>query len=383
MSSSVLAKSPDGIYDGRGAWIYDFVAEGQTCPSNSDIAGIGVVISSVLCSLYTALASILLAGLDARYGKSTTRYARCRHLLVTSVTVLADAQAFMGLALLTAAYLNLTQYQNANASVLDFQDAHFTLAGREFDDALSPTSSHLASLLVLSLDRYKMTTLIRVGVIISFAVFLTITIDVSEYAFEPAFIMMERVLIDYLHFSKGSENILEYFAPPMAMAWIFWISVAQLLEPWKDCWLRKPARLRRQRYWQLARLAKAVIRFLVFGHPLAVLLLQVCFAGVSVACALLQKFTPAPSPTTSDIAKGVGQWCSLNNAQDNAWGFGQTSALIVLIIPVYSTVHEFLDSNRERHAHPEQELEEAKICKCLWQTSTTSTASSHGQNSIV
>lgn len=60
--------------------------------------------------------------------RALARYTRCRLLLATAVTVLADAQAFIGIVLLMSVYINLPQVEMSNASLLDFQDNYFTLA---------------------------------------------------------------------------------------------------------------------------------------------------------------------------------------------------------------------------------------------------------------
>lgn len=190
----------------------------------------------------------------------------------------------------------------------------------------------MAALHVLSVDTSKTTTIIRVFVIGIFAVFLTITIDLSRYCFQPGFILMEKVLVHGLGMTQSTENVLEYVVPPIIMFWVFWISIAQLLKPMRDWilklwpeylrypfsrplnWLRDK-KLGLKRYGQVTRPIKAIAHFSVFAHPLVILLVQVVFAGISVTCALYQKFTSAPEPTALDIVKGVGLWCSLNNPQ--------------------------------------------------------------------
>lgn len=137
-----------GDWDGRGPWIYSYVPPGFECLTNSDIAGIGVVLSAIIASLWTTFASLLVASLDLRYMQSTiftarrclqcseqrfksatlVQYARYRLLLSTTVVVLADAQVFTGFAMLLSAFINLSQVQMSNASLLDFQDQSFTLA---------------------------------------------------------------------------------------------------------------------------------------------------------------------------------------------------------------------------------------------------------------
>lgn len=143
---------------------------------------------------------------------------------------------------------------------------------------------------------------------------------------------MERVLVYGLHMTKGAENVLEFLTPPIIMFWVFFVSIAQLLEPMRawisNLWpgiLRYPfspllnwlrdKKLGAKRYRRITGPIKTAIHFAVFTHPLVVLIIQVVFAGISVTCALLQKFTTAPIPTASDIAKGVEAWCSLNNPQ--------------------------------------------------------------------
>ena len=79
------------------------------------------------------------------------------------------------------------------------------------------------------------------------------------------------------------------------------------------------------------------------SSPFVVFIIQLCSAIVSITFLLLQKLTNAPEPSMEDKnLRGVAQWCVLNNTTDNAWGFGQSCAMILLLLPIYAAVGEYL-----------------------------------------
>jgi hypothetical protein len=339
----------------------------------------------VIASIWTTAASIIAAIIDGMLGYSTIippgmqrrlfpalsddrlnereRLEFWQKISSLSIRVLADTQAFMGLSLITCAYINIPAAADSTG-VLGYQDAHFTLA--VYLACLS-SSSHVASLLVMrdQIDTHRTTTLIRVVVMSIFALLLTITIDLSSYAFQPFFVGLERLLIWKMHVPETAEWILEYALPPMVMIYIFWISITQLLFSrtylhhhalhllWRKLrrftigfaldWLKSERRLGIERYDSIVSPVKTLIRFCVFSHPMVIFLLQIAFAVISLVFALCQKFTQAPVPTETERAQGI-KWCSLSNYQENGWNYGQSAAIILLLIPLYSTFHEYYGS---------------------------------------
>jgi len=212
------------------------------------------------------------------------------------------------------------------------------------------------------IDRRRTVTTLRIIVIVLFGTLLTVTIDLSEYAFLPLFLVMEKVLINIMPMPRSVEYNLEYAAPPIVMFYIFWVSVSQLVKTlrirvqnlwpkvrpftigWALDWL-KDERLGEARYTRMKRPLKALGNFLVFSHPIIVFLLQVLFAIVSLTFTLLLRFTHAPATRPEDRALGITQWCSLANPQDDGWSFGQTSAMILLVIPMYSTIQAYFGNS--------------------------------------
>jgi hypothetical protein len=306
-----------GQYDGPNAFITNYVGLGADCIdfTNSDIGGIGVVLSAVVQAILSMTALILIS---CFYGLTKKWHIALQCYVLAS----ADTAVISGAALLLSAYANLPLTSGSQRSPLDFQDAYFTLCTYLCS---AFCSCHLASLLVLRdrVKRHPLSTRIRVGLLTVFAVLLTVTIDLSRYAFEPVFVEMERVLVFRMGLPVAFEyDFLEYFLPPLFMAYAFWISVYNLL--WRpDEKVERP-------------LWRKVLRFIVFSSPATVFALQLIFTLGSVTFVLLQKFTKAPPPTADERKHGIGQWCSINNEADNMWGFGQLCAMILLLVPFYA-----------------------------------------------
>jgi hypothetical protein len=295
------------------------------------------VFSALIASSITTLASVAAAVIDTRLGVSTIvpqewgwagedlspeatqRYQTWRKILGLVVRILADTQALVGFTMLINAYINLRQQHDPTASLLDFQDAYMTLS--VYLSCLA-SCSHLASLLVMRdyIDRHRTATTLRIILIVLFGTLLTVTIDLSEYAFQPFFVVMEKVLVNIMGMSRSAEFHLEYAAAPIIMMYIFWISIDQLVKPlrtrvqslwprvrsftirWALVWLRDDRRLGEAQYARITSPLKALGNFQLFSHPIIVFLLQLLFALVCLTFTLLLIFTPAPPRRPEDRA---------------------------------------------------------------------------------
>jgi hypothetical protein len=65
-----------------------------------------------------------------------------------------------------------------------------------------------------------------------------------------------------------------------------------------------------------------------------VFLLQICFAFISVALAMMQKFMP-----------GESYECSLNSKEESAMGFGQILAFLLLALPLIAAVEGYMGNH--------------------------------------
>jgi hypothetical protein len=326
------AESSDpASYDGpKAAFIINYVPPGANCLDVAfpDIGGIGVVLSTVIQAFLTTVALIVVIYLDHSVKMKEAREVGCKKLkwwkssLSAFIYISGDTALIYALALLISAYTNLRFTPDRTASLLHYQDAYFTLCTYM---CCAFSSVHLASLLVLRdrIKHHRRTTTFRVLLLSIFGTMLIITVALSWPAFEPFFVLMDRLLVYRMKMPQNLEHFLEYFLPALGMTYIFWISVWQVLG-------RSVVDSRPRRKW------KRVAHFLIFGSWRVVFVLQVCCAMLSICFILAQKFVTAPAPTPADRARGIGEWCSLNNPRDNQWAFSQTLAMILLLVPFYA-----------------------------------------------
>jgi hypothetical protein len=122
-------------YDGpKSSFIINYVIEGYNCLTftQSDVAGIGVIISAVIQTLLTTAALIIVVYLDHQMDKNEVlkenkRLLWWRNSLRAFIRVSGDAALLTALALLISAFIQLPLTADRNSNLLAFQDAYFTL----------------------------------------------------------------------------------------------------------------------------------------------------------------------------------------------------------------------------------------------------------------
>lgn len=185
----------------------------------------------------------------------------------------------------------------------------------------------------------KIVSIIRVCLIVAYALVLSITI-----ALHNSFSVILRLIV-----STRPGDFLSIAIPIIIILYSFWIPTIQLVPSVRKrletflrstCWpsIRKwlgfgvisqvcRKLLPRNIYAILNKFLKKCFFLSIFATPFIAFILQLLFAGVSLTFVLLQKFSPAPEG-----------FCSLTDAQENTWGFGQTLPLVLLLIPVLTVL---------------------------------------------
>jgi hypothetical protein len=263
-------------FDGpKSSFIINYVTDGYQCINFAmpDIAGIGVVLSTVIQTIITTAALIAVVYLEYQVKKrkdlnNNRRHSWWRNSLRAFIRVSGDTALITALALLVSAFVNLPLTSDRNSNLLHFQDAYFTLC---VYTCCAFSSIHLASLLVLRdrIAKHPKSTYLRMILLSIFGILLTVTISLSRYAFEPFFVEMQRFLVGRLKMSEKFEFVMEYFLPAALITYIFWISIYQIVR-------REEDQNRKQN------LGQRMFRFMIFGHWKVCLVVQVLFAGVSV-----------------------------------------------------------------------------------------------------
>jgi len=77
--------------------------------------------------------------------------------------------------------------------------------------------------------------------------------------------------------------------------------------------------------------------YILFLNPLIAFIIQLILAVLSVILVLSQKFSV---PEESD------RWCGLQDKGENAWGFGQTLSVVMLLLPAMSAAQTYLEGRQ-------------------------------------
>ncbi|KAF2750479.1 hypothetical protein M011DRAFT_397244 [Sporormia fimetaria CBS 119925] len=325
-------------------WVqFDSIASaGGTCieGSDPDIAGIGVVISFVLASIMTTSASIIAMLLDhAHEHKADFSIADPEKYLKDHVLPTQWKKEYAWRPFLDPLIIGLGDQQLVAQGSFEVQGAHFVVI--LYICALS-SSSHLAALITLRkfLRKYRLVAKIRVALVIIFAIFLIGSMLASI-----------AMPIKYVADHKGGEPAeAQYRVQQMTFLFpmffiVFGFSTALvciLYRPHQkhspgigDIELRPsfpivPARRR------LSRPTNVVLRLIcnLFLNPLVTFTVQILLATLSVVLVLSQKFS-----TPNDKEK----WCELQDRGENAWGFGQTLSVVMLLLPAMSAGQMYLE----------------------------------------
>ena len=78
--------------------------------------------------------------------------------------------------------------------------------------------------------------------------------------------------------------------------------------------------------------------YFVFLNPLIAFAVQILLALLSAVLVLSQKFAE-----TEDQSK----FCGLQDEGENVWGFGQTLSVAMLLLPVLSACHTYLEGRQD------------------------------------
>lgn len=230
------------------------------------------------------------------------------------------------------------------------QGAHFVLI--LYVCALS-SSSHLAALITLRkyFRRYKLIAKIRLTLVIFFAVCLFASM-IAAIAMPPIIIsredtgIQERSRVQRLAFLVPMLFILVGFST--ALVCILYdpnrkSAIARATDSSTNSMSHIVRRLTDQKpslpacsphvIMLPARFGLRLI-YVLFLNPLIAFTVQILLAILSVTLVLTQKFAK-PSDGRS--------LCGLQDAGENVWGFGQTLSVVMLLLPVLSACHTYLE----------------------------------------
>jgi type III secretory pathway component EscU len=188
------------------------------------------------------------------------------------------------------------------------------------------------------IKKHKVTAYIRMTLIVLFAITLLVTICLNDYAFEPFYIPLQKILVDCFNINWGAYMVLKRLLTGIVMAYIFWICVINLI-PFRESLAPKPRGIRRDRGWK--RKLSSAGSFCLLSTPFTVFILQIVLAVISLVFCMAQKFASAPAPDENDLAAGVRMWCGLNQREDNEWGFAQITAMLLLAIPIFYSLEVY------------------------------------------
>jgi hypothetical protein len=269
-----------------------------------------------------------------RKHRGETHLRRCalwRKVLGSLILAFADQQLVTGFAILITGWI----FYNGDR----FTGAHFSLI--VYLSSLS-SCSHLAAIVTLRqyfIDNPALAAL-RIVFIAAFAILLAASIAVSN-AFGPFYAILWYV-IDRIGLSSGMSYSLASLLSIAPIFWAFWTGIWQIVPKSRDrfkAWVKSLCRplssyLSAKFKGKLSKLAIDVLRFVVFLNPGMVFLLQICFAFISVALAMMQKFMP-----------GESYECSLNSKEESAMGFGQILAFLLLALPLIAAVEGYMGNH--------------------------------------
>lgn len=289
--------------------------------------------------------------LNARLSKNQdpAHLRRCmfwRKVLERLIIALADQQLITGFAILIT---GLIVYHD------HIHGAHFTLI--VYLSSVSSTS-HLAAIITLRqyfYDNHALANL-RIACIIVFAALLGDSMVVSETGpFSIVWYLISKTDRD-IKIPQGVPGLLSTFL----VLWLLWSGVYHISRPadsnlflkrlynmivlvpsrWIGRCVSRPlsfvpyrfsaknhARLRKYAVY-----AWTKIRYLIFLTTGSLFLLQILFAGISVALVLAQKFSPGDPDS---------HVCSLNSTDENKMGYGQILAFLLLGLPLVAAIEAF------------------------------------------
>ncbi|KAM0263742.1 hypothetical protein ACHAQJ_001057 [Trichoderma viride] len=330
------------------------VFDNLTCSdyANPDIAGLGVVLSFVISAFVATAASIAIAILDddhstdilprrlrawiSMFAKPKSKKANqfWRTFLERLILTLADQQLVTGISLPISLYISMSSSLEDLSVVLSFRNAYSALVVYLM---LLSSSTHIAMMIVLkhSIKRHRVITNVRITLIILFAGILLWTVCMSvDFTFLPFYIPLKQLLFRGL-ISLNTYDVLRRLIPGVIMAYVFWVCIINLI-PFRKAFASKFRGKTLNKGWR-GRLY-SVASFCLFSTPFTVFIIQIVVAIISLVFCLGQKFSKAPPIESSDF---ISEYCGLNEGENNQWGFGQVTAMILLATPVLFSVETY------------------------------------------
>ncbi|KAH7130388.1 hypothetical protein B0J11DRAFT_557485 [Dendryphion nanum] len=325
-----------------------------------DIAGIGVVISFVLASIMTTVASILAMLLEQAFDdkgqfnvRKPVEYFRERFLhtewkmnyawrpfLDPLIIGLGDQQLITGYAVLFSGWIKVAQ------NAFEAQGAHFVLV--LYICALS-SSSHLAALITLRkyFRKYKLIAKIRIATVVIFALFLFCSM-IACIAMPPTTMVYDGKIE-----TQRRVHRLSFLVPMFFMLIGFSTALVCILYRPKSPGLAYQTSdlsgrsilslihrvTDHKRSLSIPRNIGLVILYYLFLNPLVAFIVQIILMLLSIILVLTQKFS---KPAGGD----KGRWCGLEDPAENSWGFGQTLSLVMLLLPAMSAGQTYLEGRQ-------------------------------------
>ncbi|KAH3963338.1 hypothetical protein HBI25_197760 [Parastagonospora nodorum] len=333
-----------------------------TCADGADpdIAGLGVVLSFVLASVMTTVASVLAMILDQAFDskgqftpQAPIRYFRERFLdtewkrdyawrpfLDPLIIGLGDQQLITGYAVLLSGWIKVGQ------NAIEVQGAHFVLI--LYICALS-SSSHLAALITLRkyFRRYKLIARIRLILVILFAIFLLSSM-IAAIAMPPTIVnhgdgtrekrsraqRLSFIVPLFLIFVGFSTALVCILYDPKRKGTSARASNASLVRRVTD---PKQSILPPLDFKAPAHIGIRILYYL-FLNPLIAFGVQILLAILSAILVLSQKFATPNDPR---------RFCGLQDEGENVWGFGQTLSVVMLLLPAMSACQTYLEGRQD------------------------------------
>jgi hypothetical protein len=237
-------------------------------------------------------------------------------------------------------------------NAIEVQGTHFVLI--LYICALS-SSSHLAALITLRkyFRRYKLIAKIRLALVVFYVIFLLASMIAA--------ICMPPTAVDHSDGTKEKRSRAQRlsFIVPLFLILVGFSTalVCILYDPRRKGTTRSTSEASRVSIagirWRTIDLKQKIklpmdviamahigLRLLYhfFLNPLIAFGVQILLAILSVVLVLTQKFSPPKDPD---------RFCGLQDEGENAWGFGQTLSVVMLLLPAMSACQTYLEGRQE------------------------------------
>ncbi|GME31872.1 crispr-associated helicase cas3 [Neofusicoccum parvum] len=302
---------------------------------------------------------------------------------------LGDQQILTGIAILVSGYVRAAQNEQAD----QFPRWRYRLIENHFFLivylACLSSSSHLAAVITLKsyLNKNKVPAFMRLGLIVTFAILLTVTICLAVPFGPPTILFLtidqditwkERYCRDYVQASYGTDCsisadrfllVLFYIVTTVAVLYPYWIAIINTFENWRAAlkdhiktfwridtrwlpmhWIRRSfdgmEKVGPRKFWKwLRRRLKSTFLFFVLGNTGRAFYLQLIFFAISLMYVIAQRVANTPR-------EDVGM-CDLSSG-GTSWGFGQILPMLLLAFPVISAVVAYFGESPSLES-PQQE----------------------------